>query len=151
VISQTADYALRAVLVLGSQQDRPMTTQQIAARTQVPAGYLSKVLQALRRAGLVDGLRGLGGGFSLARPLGEITVLDVINAVDPVQRIDHCPLGRAEHEGRMCALHRRIDLAIGLMEQVFGQTTIDELIEDSDPSRSLCPVPADSARDRSAH
>ena len=101
VISQTAEYALRAVVVLGPQRGVPLTTRQIASRAQVPAGYLSKAVQALGRAGLVEGQRGLGGGFTLARPLKEITVLDVINAVDPVHRIDRCPLGRPEHRQRM--------------------------------------------------
>src|SRR6516165_4767697 len=105
VISQTAEYALRAVVALGSQRGGPMTTQDIASRTRVPAGYLSKVLQALGRAGLVEGQRGLGGGFALARPMQEMTVLDVINAVDPLQRIERCPLGRPDHKVRMCALH----------------------------------------------
>ena len=146
MISQTAEYALRAVVALGSHRDGPLTTQQIAARTRIPAGYLSKVLQALGRAGLVCGQRGLGGGFALVRPLGEITVLDVINAVDPVQRIERCPLGRSEHQHRMCALHRRLDLGISLMEQVFGKTTIEELLDDSDPGRALCESTADPGR-----
>ncbi len=142
MISQTAEYALRAVVALGSRRGAQMTTQQIASRTQVPAGYLSKVLQSLGRAGLVEGQRGLRGGFSLARPLQDITVLDVINAVDPVQRIERCPLGRPEHEHRMCAL----DLGLSLMERVYGETTIGELLDDSDLGRSLCQVATDSAR-----
>ena len=151
MFSQTAEYALRAVVALGAGRDGSMTTQQIAARTRVPAGYLSKVLQALGRAGLVEGQRGQGGGFALARPMERVTVLDVINAVDPVQRIERCPLGRPEHEQRMCALHRRLDLGIALVEQVFGQTTIDELLDDSDPGRSLCVVAGDSDGDRTWH
>jgi Rrf2 family protein len=143
VISQTAEYALRAVIALGSYRDGPLTTRQIAARTQVPAGYLSKVLQALGRAGLVEGQRGLGGGFALTRALEDVTVLDVINAVDPVQRIDRCPLGRPEHERRMCALHRRLDQGIALMEQLFGQTTLGELLDDADPGRPLCEAAID--------
>jgi Rrf2 family protein len=151
VLSQTAEYALRAVVALGSSRGGPMTTQQIAAQTRVPAGYLSKVLQALARAGLVEGQRGSGGGFVLARPAREITVLDVINAVDPLQRIERCPLGRPDHEHRMCALHRRLDLGIAMMEQVYGQTTIDELLNDSDPVRSLCEVAGDPGREVDRH
>ena len=148
MISQTAEYALRAVVALGSHRDGPLTTQQIAARTRIPAGYLSKVLQALGRAGLVCGQRGLGGGFALARPQREITVLDVINAVDPVQRIERCPLGRHEHAQQLCALHRRLDLGISLMEQVYGRTTIEELLDGADPARSLCAATAEPGRER---
>jgi Rrf2 family protein len=138
MISQTADYALRAVIVLGSNLEVPLTTQQIAARTRVPAGYLSKVLQALGRCGLVEAQRGLGGGYVLTRPLEELTVLEVINAVDPLKRIDHCPLGLPEHEGRMCSLHQRLDQGIALMESLYGGTTIGQLLAEENPSRPLC-------------
>jgi Rrf2 family protein len=143
MISQTAEYALRAVVALGSERGAQMTTQQIASRTKVPPGYLSKVLQALGRAGLVEGQRGSGGGFALARPQREITVLDVINAVDPLHRIERCPLGRPEHTHKMCPLHRRLDLGIALMEQIFAQTEIHELLDDEDPIRSLCAAATD--------
>lgn len=146
MLSQTAEYALRAVVALGTGRGGSMTTQQIASQTLVPAGYLSKVLQALGRAGLVEGQRGSGGGFVLARPAREITVLDVINAVDPVQRIERCPLERPEHKHRMCALHRRLDLGIALVEQVYGRTTIDELLDEPDAGHALCEVVADAGR-----
>lgn len=151
MLSQTAEYALRAVVALGSRQGGSMTTQQIASQTRVPAGYLSKVLQAMARAGLVEGQRGSGGGFVLARPPQDITVLDAINAVDPLQRIERCPLGRPDHEHRLCALHRRVDLGLAVMEQVFGQTTIDELLDDADPVRSLCEVAGDPGREVGRH
>jgi Rrf2 family protein len=149
VISQTAEYALRAVVVLGSNPDRSLTTQQIATRTQVPASYLSKVLQALGRAGLLEAQRGLGGGFSVTRPLDELTVLDVINAVDPLKRLERCPLGLVEHKRRMCALHRRLDAGIALIESHFGQTTIAQLLGEDTPNRPLCETEA-STVDRTA-
>jgi Rrf2 family protein len=148
VFSQTAEYALRAVMVLGAHLDHPLTTQQIAASTRVPAGYLSKVLQALGRAGFVKAQRGLGGGFVLSKSLEKLTVLDVINAVDPLKRIDHCPLGLAAHGRRMCSLHQRLDLGIAMMESLFGQTTLGQLLADQNPSRPLCeeaPVGAHSS------
>jgi len=138
VISQTAEYALRAVTVLGSQPDHPLTEQQIAARTRVPASYLSKVLQALGRAGLVRAQRGLGGGYAMSRRLEQVSVLDVINAVDPLRRIDRCPLGLPLHKQRLCSLHKQLDQAIALAESLFGKTTIAQLLADQRPSRPLC-------------
>jgi len=136
MISQTAEYALRAVVFLGTQDGRPLTTRAIAAKTQVPAGYLSKVLQGLGRADLVQSHRGLGGGFVLARALDEITVLDVINAVDPLRRIKHCPLGLVAHGTRLCPLHRRLDEAIAQAESLFEGTTIAQLLEETTAGRS---------------
>jgi Rrf2 family protein len=128
MISQTAEYALRAVVRLGGEGDHPLATQAIAAETLIPAAYLSKVLQSLGRAGLVRSQRGLRGGFVLARPLDEITVLDVINAVDPLKRIAHCPLGLVAHDARLCPLHRRLDEAIALVETLYEETTIEQLL-----------------------
>ena len=136
--SRTAEYALRAVVMLGSKAGSPRTTQQIAEQTQVPSGYLSKVLQALGRAGVVEAQRGLYGGFVLARPLNELTILDVINAIDPLERIERCPLGLAEHGDRLCPLHRHIDQGIAEMEAIFRGTTIGQLLAEQDASQPLC-------------
>ena len=106
--------------MLGSKAGSRRTTQQIAEQTQVPSGYLSKVLQALGRAGVVEAQRGLYGGFVLARPLNELTILDVINAIDPLERIERCPLGLAEHGDRLCPLHRHIDQGIAEMDALQG-------------------------------
>jgi Rrf2 family protein len=140
MISQTAEYALRSVVVLGSSDGTPLTTRQIAEQTRVPSGYLSKVLQALGRAGLVQAQRGLYGGFVLARALDELTILDVINAVDPLERIDHCPLGLAAHRARLCALHRRLDEGIAQIEELFAGTTIKQLLNEDKRQKPLCDV-----------
>ncbi|MGC8640051.1 MAG: Rrf2 family transcriptional regulator [Isosphaeraceae bacterium] len=136
--SLTAEYALRAVVILGSSPGSPRTTQQIAEQARVPSGYLSKVLQVLSRAGMVESQRGLNGGFVLARPPNDLTVLDVINAVDPLKRIDRCPLGGGEHASGLCPLHRRLDQGIAEMEAIFRETTIAQLIVEQDMSHPLC-------------
>lgn len=136
MISQTAEYALRAVVYLGSQTGQPITTQRIAAATLVPVGYLSKVLQALGKAGLVEAQRGLRGGYVLARALDELTILEVINSVDPLQRIEGCPLGHRGHGEGLCALHRRLDEGIARIESLYRDTTIEQLLQDSGPDRN---------------
>jgi Rrf2 family protein len=138
VISQTSEYALRAIVCLGASPGRPLTTRAIAEHTRVPPGYLSKVLQGLSKAGMVESHRGLGGGFVLARPLDELTVLDVINAVDPLKRIERCPLGLSAHRKQLCSLHKRLDEGIALVEGLFGGTTIAELLAQANPSHPLC-------------
>jgi Rrf2 family protein len=152
MISQTAEYALRAVVVLGSQPDRPLTTQDVARVSRVPGGYLSKVLQSLGRAGLVEARRGLRGGYALIRPLDQLTVYDVVNAVDPLKRIHHCPLRLSAHSQRLCSLHQRLDDAVAMLEAYFKETTIASLLKDRTASSSgpLCEVP-DLARITSPH
>ena len=147
MISQTAEYALRAVVFLAAQ-DRPQTTQQIADATHVPAGYLSKVLQGLARARLVHSQRGLHGGFTLARPPKRLTVWEVIDVVDPIQRIRSCPLGLKAHGVRLCAMHRRLDDAMASVEKAFRRSTVAELLADPNPSKPLCDFPQVAAKRR---
>lgn len=138
MFSQTTEYALRAIVWLAAQGAEPQTTLQIAAATQVPAGYLAKVLQSLGRARLVSSRRGLHGGFALARPAGAIRVLEVVNAVDPIRRIETCPLGLKSHGKKLCALHRRLDNAIAHIEKAFSESTIGDLLAEPSNSSPLC-------------
>jgi Rrf2 family protein len=145
VLSQTVEYALRAVVYLAGQSPHARTTSQIATATRVPAPYLSKVLQALRRAEIVHSQRGIGGGVSLAIPAESLTILAVVNAVEPLQRIKACPLGLAAHGVRLCPLHKRLDNALALMEQAFGETTLAEILAEPSESVPLCDFPGSPA------
>lgn len=140
MLSQTVEYALRAMVYLASEADEPHTTEQIAQRTLVPQPYLAKLMQTLSRAGLVNSQRGVHGGFTLARPPEKLSILDVVNAVDPIERIRECPLGLSSHGVRLCPLHRRLDDALAHVEQAFRDTTLAEVL--AEPSRSvpLCDV-----------
>ena len=137
MISQTAEYALRAVVCLASQPDKSMVTPQIARATKVPAGYLSKVLQMLGRARIVRSQRGLYGGFVLAVAPDQLTVLEVINAADPLKRIERCPLELEQHGTRLCPLHKRLDRVVAEAEEAFGSFTIQDLISEPTESRPL--------------
>ncbi len=130
MFSQTSEYALRAMICLAESDER-MTGPQIAARSQVPAGYLAKILSALARAGLVDSRRGIGGGFTLAGPPEALSILDVINAVDPIRRITACPLNLPEHATRLCPLHRRLDDAMRHVEEALGGSSLADLLAEA--------------------
>ncbi|MGO8673717.1 MAG: RrF2 family transcriptional regulator [Capsulimonadaceae bacterium] len=138
MLSQTAEYALRAIVFMAEFANRPYTIQQIAGPTQVPAGYLAKVLQVLARHGLVVSQRGLGGGFVLARPPEEITIYAVVQAVDPIRRIARCPLNNPDHI-KLCPLHRRLDDATSVVEESLRSTTVAELVASSPIFRSATP------------
>lgn len=138
MITQTAEYALRAVVFL-ADQEMPRTTSVIAEHTQVPAGYLAKVMQGLSKAGLVHSQRGLHGGFVLLIPASQLTVLEVVNAVEPIRRYHECPLGL--HGKNLCPLHRKLDDAAKSIEELFGETTIADLNVVSKESKPLCTFP----------
>ncbi len=138
MFSQTVEYALRAAVWLAENEGSPQTNRKIAAATQVPAPYLSKLMQSLGRAGLVRGARGAGGGFELTRRAAAVSVLDVVNAVDPVCRIKTCPLGLASHKKRLCPLHKKLDEAIATIETSFRTTSLAEVLGDNPRHRPLC-------------
>jgi len=141
VFSQTVEYALRAVIHLADQAPTPQTTDEIATVTRVPKAYLSKVLQGLCHSGIVQLKRGIGGGVTIAKSPSELTVLDVVNAVEPIGRIRSCPLGLTSHGVNLCPLHKRLDNALAMVEAAFSQTTLAEILSQPTRSRPLCELP----------
>ncbi len=128
MVSQTAEYALRAMVSLATTRNA-LTAREIAEDANVPPDFLAKVLRLLARAGLVRPQRGRRGGFQSTQPTNQLTVLEVVSAVDPVQRIKTCPLGLAAHGENLCPLHRAIDDAARSVEEAFRATTIHSLID----------------------
>jgi Rrf2 family transcriptional regulator, nitric oxide-sensitive transcriptional repressor len=142
MFSQTVEYALRAVVHLADQSPSPRTTGQIATATRVPKAYLSKVLQGLCQAKIVQSKRGIGGGMTLTKTPSELTILEVVNAVEPIGRIKECPLGLAAHGVRLCPLHKRLDNALAMVEEAFRETTLAEVLAEPTESYPLCEFPS---------
>lgn len=141
MFSQTVEYALRAVVFLADQSPSARTTEQIAKATLVPKAYLSKVLQGLRRAKIVTSKRGSGGGVTLVKSPDQLSILEVVNAVEPIVRIRECPLGLKAHGVHLCPLHRRMDNAMATVEKAFRQTTLAEILSEPTSSPPLCELP----------
>ena len=141
MFSQTVEYALRAVVYLAYEAPEARTTAQIAEATKLPRDYLSKILQGLAKKGIVQTQRGVGGGISLAKSPEELTILDVVNAVEPIQRITTCPLGLSSHGARLCPLHKRMDAALASVETAFKNSTLAEVLSEPSESVPLCETP----------
>ena len=138
MFSQTVEYALRAIVHLAKQPELLQTTAQIAKATQVPAPYLSKVLQTLTGEGLVTVKRGVRGGFLLGKTPDQLTIYEVVQSVDPIQRIHTCPLELSSHRKKLCSLHKKMDSAMESIEDVFRSTTLSDLMNSPNPSVPLC-------------
>jgi Rrf2 family protein len=141
MFTQKVEYALRAVVHLASEAPQARTVDQIAQATNVPPAYLAKVIQGMAHAGVVRSQRGVGGGISLVKSPAELTILEVVQAVDPIRRIRQCPLGLAAHGVRLCPLHRRLDEALALVEAAFANTTLAEILAEPTQSVPLCDFP----------
>ena len=141
MISQTAEYALRAIVFLADHADGAKTTEAIAKDTKVPVGYLAKIMHSLARSGLVTSHRGIYGGFILNRDPKVLSVYDVVHAVDPINRITECPLGVAGHGNELCPLHRGLDNAVAAVEMAFRKMTIHQMLNQPNTNRPLCSFP----------
>jgi Rrf2 family transcriptional regulator, nitric oxide-sensitive transcriptional repressor len=141
MFSNTVEYALRAIVYLAYESPTACTTAAIATATKIPKDYLAKIIQGLAKKQIVTTQRGLGGGVSLAKPPAELTILDVVNAVEPIERIESCPLGLAAHGVRLCPLHKRMDEAMATVEKAFRETTLAEVLAEPSDSVPLCDGP----------
>ncbi len=144
MLGQTCEYALRVMVFLAANEGQPVTTRAIATGTLVPEGYLAKILQTLSRAGFVKSQRGLHGGSVLRKAADDITLLEIVQAINPLRRIETCPLALAWHGKDLCPLHRRLDEAIAGVETVLRNSTIADLLVSRKNHRSrdaLCPQP----------
>ena len=139
MLPRTADYALRAAVWLGRDPDQTAPADRLAEQTKVPRRYLHKVLQDLVRAGLVRSQPGPRGGYALAQPPERITILEVVNAVAPLQRIRRCPLGLVSHT-RLCPLHSELDRVYAAAEKALARLTIAQLVRSKSRIVPLCEV-----------
>jgi Rrf2 family transcriptional regulator, nitric oxide-sensitive transcriptional repressor len=99
-------------------------------------------MQSLSRGGLVNAQRGKRGGFLLALPAEEVSVLQVINTVEPIKRIRKCPLGITAHGSRLCSLHKNLDQAMAMIEKALGETSIAGILAEASESKPLCRIAA---------
>lgn len=138
MFSDTVEYALRAIIHLAHESPNSRTTAQIAEATRVPKDYLSKILQGLAKKGIVETQRGVGGGIALAKAPSELTILDVVNAVEPIKRFRTCPLNLPNHGPNLCPLHKRLDAALAMVEEAFARSTLAEVL--GDPNNRSVPL-----------
>jgi Rrf2 family transcriptional regulator, cysteine metabolism repressor len=127
-ISTRGRYATRMMVLLASQAERKsMTKFEIAEAEAITPAYVQQLMISLKLAGLVKSLRGREGGFVLSRPPGEITVSDVLRAVEgdimpaPCRSTGHCD--RLES----CPTRPLWEQAADLLDQLFGSTSIADL------------------------
>lgn len=124
-VSTRGDYATRALLSIVLHGDEsPTSVKEVAERTGLPQPYLEQILLAVKGAGLVKSKRGVGGGYVLARSADEITLADIIVAVDgPIaQRLDSYD----HHEGHCVVQDVWVDVS-EQMRSVLDDITIAEL------------------------
>ncbi|MBT5432582.1 MAG: Rrf2 family transcriptional regulator, partial [Rhodospirillaceae bacterium] len=133
-------YAVMAMVDLGVHgADRTVSLAEIALRQEISLSYLEQLFARLRRQGLVSSVRGPGGGYRLARSGGEISILQIVEAVDESMRVTRCKDDAVEDEGCMkdrsrCLTHDLWSDLGNHIRSFLADVTLEDVCE-----RRLCP------------
>ena len=128
MISQTAQYALRAVVCLAIHPEGSLTVGQLATMTRVSPEYLSKVMQTLVRADLVTSKPGKTGGFSLKVPAERLSMLTIVEAIDPPTSEEPYPLDIQSYGSILRPLHQRLAQLTTMVKRECGRIMVKDLL-----------------------
>ncbi len=129
------EYAVRAIIEIALLENkRPVQVREIAAKQAIPERFLEQVMAALRKAGLIESTRGAQGGYRLTKPKEQITLADIIQAIEGPMQVMECL--NQEHEHNTCA-QANLCTVRGVWQSVqntllenLGSITLAKLIND---------------------
>ncbi len=130
MLSRTSRYALRILGFLVEHQGSRIRGEEIAGATGIPANYLSKILNQLRKQGLVDSEKGWGGGFELRKKARSVKIREVLRIFEgvDVSRDKECVFGLAKCDSNNpCPLHSHWVQIQGGMDQMLTSITVKDL------------------------
>lgn len=130
-LTQASDYAFRAVLFLARKEGQIVEAQTISDRQQIPKRFLLKICRELGQAGIIDSFRGKRGGYKLGRPASEITLKDVIEAVEGDLVINKCQKGTDycnRNAADTCVLHHSLNSIRDLMAAELAKYDFERLV-----------------------
>jgi Rrf2 family protein len=127
-VSAKADYAIRAAVELAAAGDGPVKGERIAQAQDIPSNFLENILADLRNAGIVASRRGADGGYWLARPAAEVSLADVIRAVDgPLANVRGVRSEQVAYQGSAASL-REVWVAVrASLRSVLENVTLADL------------------------
>ena len=149
-MTRTSRYAIRAVVELARHGDQRVSAETLSRELDLPENYLSKTLHALAREGILDSNRGPGGGYRLAVPSEELSLMDVIEVFETLDASRECVLGREEcSEENPCPVHGEWKEVATPIVKFFRRTTVGEAAGEwvgNSPTAALDQVPTDARR-----
>ncbi len=130
MLSRTAEYALRATVYLAIHRGLDaVRVSDLARGLDIPRNYLSKILHALARQGIVESARGPGGGFRLTTTPAGTSLLEVVAVFDDISARRSCILGRAEcNDANPCPLHGRWEVVSEQVAAFFRDTSLADVM-----------------------
>lgn len=130
MLSNSGKYGIRACEYLALQAgDTPVSTKRISRELDMPNEYLVKVLQKLKKAGLVRSRRGSNGGVLLARPASEIFLIDIIQASNPSFIEMYTDKGKADTKLEQSALFKNLEFLSDITFKFIKESTLSDFSE----------------------
>ncbi|UCD39262.1 MAG: Rrf2 family transcriptional regulator [Fidelibacterota bacterium] len=130
--SKSAEYAIQAMLYLAENEDKGLVmVSSVAEAYNIPRHFLAKLVQILTRSHLIKSYRGRNGGIKLARHAGEITILQIVNAIEgPPPEEERCVIGLDIcSDDVVCPLHNQWQHIRDLVRDTLSSQTLEELAE----------------------
>ncbi len=129
LVTRETDYAVRCILYLAEDEDQVSNVTEVSRKMHIPKTFLAKIFQRLVKAGLVESIRGMNGGFRLARKPDAISLLDIMVAIQGPACINVCAVNSKKcKRSAMCSVH---PIWVELRQQVdqrLQSQTIAQLI-----------------------
>ncbi len=129
MFSQTTIYALRAIGYIASQDESKMVlAKAISEKMDIPKNFLSKILHKLVQKGFIDSIRGIGGGFRLAKPAKEIFLKQIVELFMNLNHFHNCFLGI--HSCHRCGIHKKWNKISEQIISLLEESTVDQIFSD---------------------
>lgn len=143
IYSRSAEYGIRALVHMAAiPPDEFAMARTIAADEEIPPQFLAKILQDLARVGLLKSTKGPGGGFRLARPATEVSLLSVVEAIDGADRLRRCIAGQPEcTDQAVCGMHHSWKVLRSRIIDYLGGTSIADVAKALGEKRRLLARP----------
>lgn len=134
-VSAKADYAVRAAAELAAAEEGPIKGERLAEAQDIPLQFLEHILLELKHQGIVRARRGAKGGYWLARPADEVTIADVVRAVEgPIAHVQSTPPEAIEYSGNSAHLQEVWIAVRASLRGVLEETTLADLVSGNLPS-----------------
>lgn len=140
MFSTSCHYGLQAMIyiALHSSDGKNVDLGQIAEKQDIPKHFLSKILQMLVKSGLLQSMKGPTGGFSLSRPADDITLIEVIDAIDGLDVFTQCGIGfKRCDDDHPCPIHNDYKQVRDKIQNLFENKSLLELTEDIKSGESI--------------
>ena len=140
MFSTSCQYGLQGMLYIAihSSKEKNVGLIEIAENQEIPRHFLSKILQQLVKAGLLESMKGPNGGFKLSKKPGKITLLHIIKAIDGLEVFTQCGIGFKKcSDDHPCPIHHDFKIVRDKVYELFKKKTLKELVYEAEHGEGI--------------